>query len=148
MAPRKAVSYSSSLNWMHGDDIAFIVTDHDDQRLKVKFPNRWKDVWGDFGTLVDDFELFHSIYKFDHAHYSLGAIKLTNYKIVSVDMLFRMKVFAIGIAKKHDLDVQLIKEYYQRFQNREYQNYLDHHLDRYISSVIGIFFGITCEDKI
>ena len=132
----------------HGDDIDFIVTNRDYQRLKVKFPNNRKDVWGDFGILVDGFELFRSIYRFDHAHYSLGALELTNYKIVSIDMLFRMKVFALGVAKKHDCDVQLLKEYYQRFQNREYQNYLDRHVDRYTSSENGIFVEINYDDTI
>ena len=56
-------------------------------------------------------------------------------------MLFRMKVFAIGVAKKHDLDVQLIKEYYQRFQNREYQNYLEHYLDAISPLKIGSSLG-------
>lgn len=132
----------------HGDDIDFIVTDRDYQRLKDKFPNNRKDVWGDFGILVNGFELFRSIYKFDHAHYSLGAIELTNYKIVSIEMLFRMKVFAIGVAEKHETDVKLLKEYYQRFQNREYQSYLDRHIVRYTSSENGIFFGISYDDKI
>jgi hypothetical protein len=132
----------------HGVDIDFIVTERDYQRLKVKFPDNRKDVWGDFGIFVDGFELFRSIYKFDHAHYSLGAIELTNYKIVSIDMLFRMKVFSIGVAQKHDADVQLLKEYYQQFQNREYQDYLDRHIDRYTSSENGIFFGISYDDTI
>ena len=132
----------------HGDDIDFIVTDRDYQRLKVKFPKNRKDVWGDFGILVDGFELFRSIYKFDHVHYSRGAIELTNYKIVGIDLLFRMKVFAIGVSPKHDCDVQLLKEYYQRFQNREYQQYLDRHVDRYVSSENGIFFGISYDDEI
>lgn len=130
----------------HGDDIDFIVTDRDYQRLKTKFPQHRKDVWGDFGILVAGFELFRSIYKFDHAHYSMGAIELTNYKIVNIDLLFRMKVFAIGVAEKHDRDVQLLKEYYQRFQNREYQDYLDRHIDRYLASKNGIFVGITYDD--
>ena len=56
----------------HGDDVDFIVTERDYQRLKVKFPENRKDVWGDFGILVNGFEMFRSIYKFDHAHYSLG----------------------------------------------------------------------------
>lgn len=132
----------------HGDDVDFIVTNRDYQRLKAKFPNHRKDVWGDFGFLVDGFELFRSIYKFDHAHYSLGAIELTNYKMVSIDMLFRMKVFALGVAKKHDADVQLLKEYYQRFQNPEYQAYLDRHIDRYISSETGIFVGVNYDDEL
>lgn len=132
----------------HGDDVDFMVTERDYQRLKVQFPNNRKDVWGDFGICVNGFELFRSIYKFDHAHYSLGAIELTNYKIVSVDMLFRMKVFAIGVAAKHDLDVQLLKEYYQQqFQIREYREYMDRHIDRYTSSENGIFFGIRYDDK-
>jgi hypothetical protein len=62
-------------------------------------------------------------------------------------MLFRMKVFAMGVAEKHDRDVQLLKEYYQRFQNRDYQNYLDRHIDRYLSSKDGIFFGIHYDDE-
>ena len=132
----------------HGDDVDFIVTDRDYQRLKVRFPDKRKDVWGDFGILVDGFELFRSIYRFDHAHYSLNAIELTNYKIVSLDMLFRMKVFASSAAKKHDCDVQLLKGYYQRFQNQGYRNYLDRHIDRYTSSENGIFFGISYDDEI
>lgn len=132
----------------HGDDIDFIVTERDYQRLKGKFPDYRKDVWGDFGFLVDGFELFRSIYKFDHAHYALGAIEFTNYKIISIDMLFRMKVFALGVAKKHDSDVQLLKEYYQQSQNQEYQNYLERHIDRYTSSESGIFFGIHYDDVI
>jgi hypothetical protein len=132
----------------HGDDVDFIVTERDYQNLKVKFPDNRKDVWGDFGFLVDGFELFRSIYKFDHTHYSQGAIELTNYKIISIDMLFRMKVFALGVAEKHDRDVQLLKEYYQRFQNPKYQGYLNRHVDRYLASETGIFFGITYDDEL
>lgn len=132
----------------HGDDIDFIVTDRDYQRLKVKFPDNRKDVWGDFGILVNGFELFRSIYKFDHAHYSQGAIEFTNYKMVGLDMLFRMKVFALGVAAKHDCDVELLKGYYQRFQNPDYRSYLDRHLERYTSSETGIFFGIGYDDEI
>lgn len=132
----------------HGDDIDFIVSDRDYQRLKVKFPEHRKDVWGDFGILVNGFELFRSIYKFDHAYYSQGAIEFTNYKMISIDMLFRMKVFALGVAAKHDCDVELLKGYYQRFQNPEYRSYLDKHIERYTSSETGIFLGIGYDDKI
>ena len=132
----------------HGADVDFIVTDRDYQRLKVRFPEYRKDVWGDFGILVNGFELFRSIYKFDHAHYSLGAIELTNYKMINIDMLFRMKVFAMGVAEKHDCDVKLLKEYYQRFQNRDYQTYMENHIERYTSSETGIFVGISYDDEV
>lgn len=131
----------------HGDDVDFIVTNRDYQCLKAQFPNNRKDVWGDFGILVNGFELFRSIYKFDHAHYSQGAIELTNYKIINIDLLFRMKVFALGVTEKHNRDVQLLKEYYQRFQNKDYQGYLDRHVDRYTSSETGIFVGIDYDDE-
>lgn len=132
----------------HGDDVDFIVTERDYQRLKVKFPDHIKDVWGDFGIHVNGFELFRSIYKFDHAHYSTGAIELTNYKIVSVDTLFRMKVFAMGVAEKHDVDVQLLKGYYQGFQNPRYRDYMDRHIDRYTSSETGIFVAVGYDDNL
>lgn len=132
----------------HGSDIDFIVTERDYQRLKVQFAQYRKDVWGDFGVMVNGFELFRSIYKFDHAHYSLGAIELTNYKVVNIDMLFRMKVFALGVAKKHDRDFQLLKEYYMRFQNPKYQEYLDRHVDRYLAAENGILFGIHYDDEV
>jgi hypothetical protein len=132
----------------HGDDIDFIVTDRDYQRLKVGFPDRRKDVWGDFGFLINGFELFRSIFKFDHAHYSQGAIELANYKVVNIDLLFRMKVFALGVAEKHDRDVKLLKDYYKRFQNQKYQEYLDRHVDRYVSSKDGIFVGIHYADEV
>jgi len=131
----------------HGDDIDFIVTDRDYQVLKAIFPGNRKDVWGDFGILVNGFELFRSIYKFDHAHYSLRAIELANYKIVNIDTLFRMKVFAMGVAEKHDSDIRLLKGYYQQFQNPKYQNYLDRHIERYTSSKDGIFTEISYDDE-
>jgi hypothetical protein len=130
----------------HGDDIDFIVSDRDYQRLKAKYPDNRKDVWGDFGFLVHGFELFRSIFKFDHAHYSQGAIELTHYRVVAIDMLFRMKVFALGVAAKHDRDVGLLKDYYQRFQIPKYREYMDRHIDRYVSSKDGIFFGIHYDD--
>jgi len=132
----------------HGDDVDFIITDRDYQRLKVKFPGNRKDVWGDFGLLVNGFELFRSIYKFDHAYYSQGAIEFTRYKVVAIDMLFRMKVFALGVAEKHDRDVQLLKDYYQQFQIPKYREYMDHHIDRYVSSRDGIFLGIDYDDEV
>ncbi len=130
----------------HGDDIDFVVTDRDYQRLKEKFPNNRKDIWGDFGVQVPGYELFRSIYRFDHAHYSLGAVELRNYYVVGIDTLFRMKAFALGEAPKHDADFQLLKSYYQQFENPEYRDYLARHIERYTSSQDGIFVEITHAD--
>ena len=130
----------------HGDDVDFIVTNRDYQKLKAQFPHNRKDIWGDFGIQVNGFELFRSVYRLDHAHYSLGAIELRHYYVVSIDMLFRMKAFALGVAPKHDADFQLLKSYYQRFENPEYRDYLQRHIERYTSSPDGIFVGISYDD--
>ena len=130
----------------HGDDIDFLVTDRDYQRLKRQFPDCRKDVWGDFGVLTRGFELFRSIYKFDHAHYARCALEFTNYWMIDIDTLFRMKVFALGVHPKHDRDVQLLKDYYQRFQNPAYRAYLERHIERYVSSETGIFVGVQYDD--
>ncbi len=68
--------------------------------------------------------------------------------MISLDMLFRMKVFALGVAQKHDEDVPLLKEYYQQFQNQKYRSYLDRHIERYTTSETGIFFGIDYDDEL
>ena len=131
----------------HGDDVDFIVTERDYQRLKTQFPHNRKDVWGDFGILINGFELFRSIFKFDHAHYAQGAIELTHYKMVNIDTLFCMKVFALGVAEKHNRDFELLKGYYYRFQNPAYQGYMERHIERYTSSATGIFVGIDYDDE-
>jgi len=130
----------------HGDDIDFVVTERDYQRLKVQFPLNRKDIWGDFGVQVPGYELFRSIYRLDYAHYSRGAVELRNYYIVGLDTLFRMKAFALGVAPKHDADFQLLKSYYQRFENHNYRDYLARHIERYTSSPDGIFAGISYDD--
>ncbi len=130
----------------HGDDVDFVVTNRDYQRLKVQFPRNRKDIWGDFGIQALGFEMFRSIYRLDYAHYVLGAVELGNYYVVSIDTLFRMKAFALGTAPKHDVDFQLLKSYYQRFENPAYRDYLERHIERYTSSSNGIFVGITYDD--
>jgi hypothetical protein len=44
--------------------------------------------------------------------------------------------------------VELLKEYYKRFQVRKYQVYLDRHIDRYLASETGIFVGIKYDDEV
>jgi len=130
----------------HGDDIDFIVTERDYHGLKARFPDSRKDIWGDFGIQVPGYELFRSIYRLDHAHYASGAVELRNYYVVGIDTLFRMKAFALGVAPKHDADFQLLKGYYQRFENPAYRDYLARHIERYTSSPGGIFVGIRYDD--
>lgn len=131
----------------HGDDIDFIVSNRDYKTLRSKYPHDRKDMWGDFGIKANGFEMFRSIYRFDYDHYCLGSIEFTRYKIVSLDMLFRMKVFAMDADEKHQKDVQLLKQQYEKlFQNKTYKAYLDAHVDRYLAVPGGTILNGDYDD--
>jgi hypothetical protein len=130
----------------HGDDIDFIVSERDYQNLKRRFPKNRKDVWGDFGILVDGFELFRSIYRFDRSYYAAGAIEHGQCLVVSIERLFRMKVYAMDAGEKHQNDVKIIKKHFDEQQNEQYRAYLDRHIARYTGSETGIFLGVEYSD--
>jgi hypothetical protein len=131
----------------HGD-IDFIVSDRDFEKLRDRYPNNRKDQWGDFGIVANGFDMFRSIYRFDYDHYSQNAIEYKNYNVVAVDMLFRMKVFAMETGEKHKRDVQLLKQYYETFQNSRYKAYLDAHVPRYLAAEDGIILNGTYDEDL
>jgi hypothetical protein len=49
-------------------------------------------------------------------------------------MLLRMKVFAMPAGEKHIKDVELIKEYFLQFQNKEYDKFMNDNIDRYLAA--------------
>jgi hypothetical protein len=67
--------------------------------------------------------------------------------IVSLDMLFRMKVFAMDADEKHRKDVDLLKQQYEKlFQNKTYKAYLDAHVDRYLAVPGGTILNGDYDD--
>ena len=58
----------------HGEDIDFIVSNCDYLQLEKKYRNFRKDMWGDFGIRVNEYELFRSMWKFDYQYFNIGAI--------------------------------------------------------------------------
>jgi hypothetical protein len=125
----------------HGDDIDFIVSNRDYLKLEKRYHDCRKDMWGDFGIRNNQYELFRSMYKFDYPYFNKGAIVFDEYKMVSIDMLFRMKVFAMGSEEKHTKDVELLKEYFKQFQNMEYQNYMNQNVERYLKVDKGLILN-------
>ena len=132
---------------LHGDDIDFIISDRDYQNLKRQYPKQRKDVWADFGLVIDGFELFRSMYKFDYSYYTQGSLELTHFRMVSIDMLFRMKIYAMDAGEKHQADVKRLRDHFDQQQNKCYQAYLANHLDRYANSDSGIFVGVDYSDE-
>lgn len=125
----------------HGSDIDFIVSSEDYLALEQAYPNHKKDVWGDWGIQVGGFELFRSIWKFDYHFLSQGSIDYEQYKVISLEMLFFMKVRAQHTAEKHRQDVELLLGYYDRFQNPGYRRFMDEHIEQYLAVPDGIIYG-------
>jgi hypothetical protein len=121
-----------------GDDYDFIVSSRDYQSLEAKYRDCRKDMWGDFGLRVGEYELFRSMYKFDYPYFDSGSIELGPLKVVSIDMLFRMQVFAMDSGEKRRRDVELMKEYFLRFQNAEYRDYMNLNVERYLAAENGL----------
>ena len=125
----------------HGEDIDFIVSNCDYIKLERQFRNCRKDMWGDFGVKIENYELFRSMYKFDYIYFNEGSIEFEQYKIISIDMLFRMKVFAMNAEEKHKKDVELIKTYFMKFQNKEWNDSMNKNIDRYIKTENGLIIN-------
>ena len=125
----------------HGEDIDFIVSNRDYLQLETKYRNFRKDMWGDFGIKVNEYELFRSMWKFDYKYFNNGVIEFDEYKIISIDMLFRMKVFAIDSEEKHKKDVELIKYFFMQFQNKEWNNYMNENINRYLKVENGLIIN-------
>jgi len=125
----------------HGEDIDFIVSNRDYLQLEKKYRNFRKDMWGDFGIRVNEYELFRSMWKFDYKYFNNGAIEFNEYKIISIDMLFRMKVFAMNSEEKHKNDIELIKNYFMQFQNKEWNNYMNENINRYLKVENGLIIN-------
>ena len=121
----------------HGDDIDFIVSNCDYLKLETRYRNCRKDIWGDLGIRVNEYEMFRSIWKLDYTYFDNGTHEFDQYKIVSIDTLFRMQVFAIGseinqYKEKHKNDLELIKQYYlNKYQNKEWVDFMNKNSDKY-----------------
>ena len=49
-----------------GRDIDFVITDEDYQALAEKHPEKRKDLYGDLGVAIDEFEIWRSIAHLDY----------------------------------------------------------------------------------
>jgi hypothetical protein len=124
-----------------GEDFDFIVSGRDYAKLEKSYRDCRKDMWGDFGIRTGEYELFRSMYKFDYPYFDAGSIELEALKVVSIDMLLRMKVFAMDAEEKHKRDVELLKEHFKLRQNAEYLDYMNRHVDRYLKADKGLIIN-------
>ena len=125
----------------HGNDIDFIISNRDYLKLESRYRNCRKDRWGDLGVRVNDFEMFRSIWKLDYSYFNVGSIEFDNLKVVSIDMLLRMQVFAMETEEKNRNDVELIKKYFLQYQNKEWVDFMKKNSERYLKVEKGIILN-------
>lgn len=90
-----------------GADIDFVITSKDYERLAQRYPDHLKEIGGDFGVCVFEFEIWESICLFDYRFLSVGAIEKEEHLIISLDRLLFLKALGMKEAKYHK-DLELI----------------------------------------
>lgn len=91
------------------NDIDFVISNEDYEGLKEKYPEpqNHKDLFGDLGIIVDEFELWKCICLFDYGFLSKDAIEKEEYLIISLEKLLFLKALAMKEEKYHK-DLELI----------------------------------------
>lgn len=92
-----------------GMDIDFVVTEDDYELLSTKYPDSVKEIWGDFGVCVYNFELWKSICLFDYDFLSEGAVEEEDFFVIAFEQLMFLKVLGIS-NKKNMRDLVLIRD--------------------------------------
>jgi hypothetical protein len=81
-----------------GADIDFVITVEDYERLALKYPDHLREIGGDLGVCL-----------FDYQFLSVGAIEQDAYLVISLDRLLFLKALGMEVPKYHR-DLELIVE--------------------------------------
>jgi hypothetical protein len=90
-----------------GADIDFVITAEDYARLSSQYPEHLRDLWGDLGVCVYEFEIWKSICLFEYAFLSEGALDQGDYLVISLEKLLFLKALAMQ-KDKYRADLELI----------------------------------------
>ncbi|MBP8083298.1 MAG: hypothetical protein KAZ87_08880 [Spirochaetes bacterium] len=123
-----------------GVDIDLVITNEDYVKLSGQYPQNKKDIWGDLGVVIGNFEIWRSIMLLDYNFYAEGSVEFSDYMVVSFDKLFFMRSLALHV-EKYKKDFDLMKESILKKQHTEFKNYADKHIDSYKSSPGGVVFN-------
>ena len=90
-----------------GADIDFVITTEDYERLACEYPDDLREIGGDLGVCVFEFEIWKSICLFGYQFLSVGASEQDAYLIISLDRLLFLKALGMKETKYHK-DLELI----------------------------------------
>ncbi len=123
-----------------GADIDLVISNEDYLTLAQRYPEKRKDIWGDLGVVIDEFEIWRSIALLDYDFFLKDAVEEGSLLVVSLDRLLFMRVCAMEVEKyKKDL-IRMKDYYYEHFRNQEFLHEADTHVASYGKSG-GIVFG-------
>jgi hypothetical protein len=102
-----------------GADIDFVISGQDYERLAKKYPDNLKNLYGDLGVCVAEFEIWKTICLFDYHFLVQGALEQQDHLVISLEKLLFLKALAMQVPK-YQQDLLLIVE---RVRQLQYQNY-------------------------
>ena len=82
-----------------GADIDFVISSEDHKRLSQKYPNNIKDLYGDIGICIFEFEIWNQICTFDYNYLKENAIEESEYLVISLEKLLFLKALAMEVPK-------------------------------------------------
>jgi hypothetical protein len=98
-----------------GADIDFVISARDYDQLAAVYPDRRKDLFGDLGVCINEFELWKCILLFDYTFLSRDALEEAAFIVIGLERLLFLKALAIA-EPKYERDVRLIAQKIQAIQ--------------------------------
>lgn len=92
------------------NDIDFVASKRDHERLVQQYPDHLKDLFGDIGVVEFEFEIWNTICTFDYEHLKEHAIEEKDYLVASTEKLLFLKALAKD-DEKNKKDLRLIVDY-------------------------------------
>lgn len=92
-----------------GADVDFVITPADYEGLARRYPDNLRDLWGDLGVCVFEFEIWKTICLHGYDDLALGAIAAEGYRIISLERLLLLKAFGYKV-EKYRRDLELIAD--------------------------------------
>lgn len=129
-----------------GADIDLIICDDDYQELSACYPEKKKDIWGDLGVVICEFEVWRSISLFDYDFYLKDVVDEQTAFVISLDRLLFTRMLASSVKKYKD-DLDLIKQhYYECLRNEDFLSNALSHYDLYRKKEDGIVWAGQYEE--
>lgn len=101
-----------------GNDIDLVITDEDYQNLAMLYSDKKRDLYGDLGVTIEEFEIWRSIAHIDYDFFKKEAIEEEQFMVVSLDRLLWTRVCAMDVEKYRN-DLRLMREYYYKLYTNQ-----------------------------